>query len=128
MDSTTKNTSQTLSVLVFLFGIWLIISPYILNYVASQAIWQQTIAGIVVAILAAVRLAMPRQIWASWVNAVVGAWMIIAPFVTGYQTSAEHWNSVVFGILVLIAALWNASLSPAGSSMMRHGGGHQAAH
>ncbi|HET6622579.1 MAG TPA: SPW repeat protein [Candidatus Saccharimonadales bacterium] len=127
MDSTTKNTSQTLSVLIFLFGIWLIISPYILNYVAAQAIWQQTVAGIIIAILAAVRLAMPRQTWASWVNAVLGAWMIIAPFATGYQTSAEHWNEVVFGILVLIGALWNASLSPS-STVIHRRGGPQAAH
>ncbi len=119
MDKVTKNTSQTLSVLIFLFGIWLIISPYILNYTAAQAMWIQTITGIVIAILAAVKLAMPRQVWASWVNAVLGAWMIVAPFATGYQTSAAHWNEVIFGILVLIGGLWNASLMPGELMLLR---------
>ena len=103
------NSIRSLAGLNFLFGLWLIISPYILSYDNSQSKWQQTIAGVIVAILAAVRYFALDQVWASWVNAVVGLWMIIAPFATNFQPAAARWNAVIFGILVGIVALSNAA-------------------
>ena len=108
-----RATSQSLSILNILFGAWLIVSPYILGYTATQAKWQQTIAGIVVLILAGVRYFAPQVQWMSWVNALVGIWMIIAPFTTGYQATVAFWNEVIFGILVAITGLWNANLHAA---------------
>ncbi|HET6924916.1 MAG TPA: SPW repeat protein [Candidatus Saccharimonadales bacterium] len=98
---------RTMSGLNFIFGIWLIISPYILSYTTAQAKWEQTVAGIVVLILAAIRYAAPKQMWTSWVNAAVGVWLIIAPFATGYQSGAAFWNEVIFGILVAIVGISN---------------------
>lgn len=117
-DEATRATSQTLSTINFLFGIWLIISPYILTYATVQAKWEQTIAGIVVAILAIVRFFAPRMQWASWINFLIGIWMIIAPFATGYSGGVATWNEVIFGILLVIVAFWNAELHP---TDLRHG-------
>lgn len=117
-DSAVTTTSRTLSVFNFILGVWLIVSPYILGYVTAQARWEQTIAGIIVAVLAAVRYFAPQLRWTSWVNLIVGAWMIIAPFATGYQVSAAYWNEVIFGVLIGLAALWNANL---GVSTLYHG-------
>jgi len=52
--------------------------------------------------------------WASWVNVVLGVWLIIAPWVVGYAFNATAlWNSVIMGILVLIASFAAAgSASP----------------
>lgn len=119
MNESTRTTSQTLSGLNFLFGLWLIISPYILNYTTTQAKWQQTVAGVIIAGLAIVRFSVPHIQWPSWINAIIGAWMIIAPFATGYQTASSHWNEVIFGALVLIVSLWNAGLGA--STHVHHG-------
>lgn len=120
-DSVT--TSKSLSILNMIFGIWLIISPYILTYSTAQAKWQQTVAGVIVLVLAGVRYFVPRASWASWINAIVGAWMIIAPFATNYNDTAAYWNEVIFGIGVLLVALWNASLHPID---IHHSGHHHA--
>lgn len=116
------NTSsiRSLAVLNFIFGIWLIISPYILGYQGSQAKWQSVIGGIVVAILAATRYFAPSQLWASWVNALIGLWMIIAPFATSYNSHAAYWNQVIFGILILLTALGNASTRELGGHGTHH--------
>lgn len=105
-----RDTSvKSLAALNFLFGIWLIISPYILGYQGAQAKWQSVVAGIVVLILAAVRYFSPAQVWASWVNALVGVWMIISPFATSYNTTAAYWNQIIFGILIAIVGISNAA-------------------
>ncbi|MBI3909869.1 MAG: SPW repeat protein [Armatimonadetes bacterium] len=53
--------------------------------------------------------------WASWINVVLGVWMIISPFVLRFAASsaALDWNSITFGILIVIASLAAiSSLSP----------------
>lgn len=121
------NSIRSLAGLNFLFGIWLIISPYILGYQTSQAKWQSVVAGILVAILAAVRYFSPTQVWASWVNAVIGLWMIIAPFATDYQATSSYWNQVIFGILILLVSLGNASMRTAYDSTHGTTGTHHPA-
>lgn len=113
-------TSRTLSVLNFIFGAWLIVSPYILGYVTAQARWEQTVAGIIVAIMAAIHYFAPRQVWTAWVNLIVGAWMVIAPFATGYQASVAFWNEIIFGILIGLAALGNLGVQPSTSYHRPH--------
>ena len=119
-----RTTSQSLSILNMVFGAWLIVSPYILGYTSSQARWQQAAAGIIVLLLAAIRFMAPQIQWVSWVNALVGVWMIIAPFTsaTGYQSTVAFWNEVVIGILVALSGLWNASIHT--TAPLQHHRGH----
>jgi len=45
----------------------------------------------------------------SWVNFVLGLWLIIAPFVLHYQeVRAAMWNNVVVGIVIAILAIARA--------------------
>jgi len=45
----------------------------------------------------------------SWVNFILGLWLIIAPFVLQYSAdSAATWNSVVIGIVVAILSIVRA--------------------
>lgn len=92
-----------------LFGAWLIISPFLLSYTTNQARWNSTIAGAVVLILAAVRYFAPSQNWASWLIALTGLWMIIAPFAVDYSATVAYWNQVIFGILITVTGLANAA-------------------
>lgn len=119
-NATATATSKSLSVLNFIFGVWLIISPYILNYATTQARWEQTVAGIIIAIVAAVRYFVPQVTWISWINVAAAVWMIIAPFATGYTSTAAYWNEVIFGILVGLVALWNLGLGSAGMVHRAH--------
>lgn len=55
--------------------------------------------------------APPRGDWrsavatASGLNVLAGIWLIIAPFVLGYQSGDPIWNDVVFGAIVAVLAL-----------------------
>lgn len=108
-----RTTSQSLSILNIIFGAWLVVSPYMLGYTSSQAKWQQVGAGVIVLLVAGLRFVATQLQWASWVNALVGAWLIIAPFSFQYQTDMAFWNEVTLGILIVLTALWNASIHTA---------------
>ena len=48
--------------------------------------------------------------WASWIDLVLGAWLVIAPFVLGYSgmSRGATVEDVIFGILIIIFSLWTA--------------------
>lgn len=50
--------------------------------------------------------------WQNWVNAVVGIWLILAPFLLDFaDKNLAKWNSVLFGIVVVALSLWVNGLS-----------------
>jgi hypothetical protein len=106
----------------FLAGIYLLISAWI-GGVSTGNQWNGIIAGIIVAILAATRFSGSSGPWASWVDALIGLWLIISPWVYGYADSAWRWNSIVVGIIMLVFGVWSASASSAGGSDMPTTGG-----
>ncbi|HEY1377740.1 MAG TPA: SPW repeat protein [Gemmataceae bacterium] len=60
---------------------------------------------------------VPPAAWASWLNLILGLWMIISPFVVRYSISpAATWNGVVLGILVAIAGVVAAQSFSAAAS------------
>ena len=45
----------------------------------------------------------------SWINAVLGVWLIVAPFIVQYaNVGAALWNDIIVGILVGVLAGWAA--------------------
>jgi hypothetical protein len=42
---------------------------------------------------------------ASGLNVLAGIWLIIAPFVLGYDNGDPYWNDIVFGAIVAVLAL-----------------------
>ena len=55
--------------------------------------------------------------WASWLNLLLGIWVIISPFVVAFSASPTAvWNNVIDGALIVIAGFVAAqSLSAAAS-------------
>jgi hypothetical protein len=48
--------------------------------------------------------------WASWVNVLLGLWLIVSPWALGYGYGAAVANDVVLGILIAAVALWSVSV------------------
>jgi SPW repeat len=93
-----------------LFGIWIIMSPYVLSVTHyPQALWNNVICGIVIVLLALIRTLAPRQTWWSWTNVLMGVWLIISPFVLA-MTTIVLWNNIVIGTIIAFAAWANASI------------------
>jgi hypothetical protein len=45
----------------------------------------------------------------SWVNFVLGLWLIVAPFALLYRgISAALWDNVIVGIIIAVLAGWRA--------------------
>lgn len=107
LSGTQTSTALAARVLLVIAGIWLIIAPFVINYNISSAGWNDVILGIAVGVVALINMA-GRTVWLSWLNFILGIWLIIAPFVLSYKSAAPTWNDVILGIIVCILAAWSA--------------------
>lgn len=47
--------------------------------------------------------------WISWIIGILGLLLLIAPLIFGYTgLQAAFWNSLIVGILIAVAAFWEA--------------------
>jgi hypothetical protein len=108
---TTIDAVKTASGLNVVAGIGLILAPFVLGYTEIRnALWNDVIVGLIVVAIATYRVAYPlRNAELSWVNALLGLWLIVAPFILNYDIFLTPlWNDVILGILVAGLALWSA--------------------
>lgn len=94
-----------------LLGLWLIASPWVFSFSSLQgALWNSIIVGVVVVVLAWVRITNPtRYVWASWVNLLLGLWILVSPWIFSFSTNTGAlWDSVITGIVIGALALWSA--------------------
>jgi SPW repeat-containing protein len=58
----------------------------------------------------------------SWINFVLGLWLIIAPFVLRFSTDKmAMWDSVILGIVIAILAIARATETSTTGSFQEHG-------
>jgi hypothetical protein len=85
-------------------GIWLIVSPLVLDYVPGDTRLIPMIAGAIVAILALVRIVTWRAEWLSLITALVGGGLFASGFWFAESPSAS-WNAWLLGVAVVMLAL-----------------------
>lgn len=93
---------------MLVFGIWLFISPFALQYTSFTAAssWNSYILGVAVTAVAVIALAVPH-LWEEWVNFVLGIWIVIAPWALGFHAeNAATINHVILGVVIAVDALW----------------------
>lgn len=80
-------------------GGWLFISPWAFQFTGvTTAAWNAWIFGVALVAVAAAAL-MRVQKWEEWTNLVIGAWLVVAPWVLGFSGAATAmWNAVIVGI------------------------------
>ena len=95
-------------------GIWLIIAPFVLAYGNETARVNDIVLGAVIGVLALIRTLAPNAgtVWLSWLNAIFGIWLIIAPFVLAYAGATARTNDIILGIIVLILGVWSSAMTP----------------
>lgn len=106
------------SALNFLLGLWVLAAPFTLGYSVynlgpvglSRAMYTDIIVGVLVAIIAAIRfLFAPRQDWLSWAIMLLGAYLVLSPFIWAYAYYGYAAGSDVFGgALIAWIAIWCA--------------------
>lgn len=111
-----KEQVMTASGLDALAGIWLLLSPFILGFMSGPATTNNVLLGIAIAVLAIIRFSGAyNQSWISWVNVVLGVWVLISPWVLGFASSrVPTTNNVIVGIVVIVLAAWSALVTDMG--------------
>jgi uncharacterized membrane protein HdeD (DUF308 family) len=107
--------ARTASVLNIIAGIWLIISPFWMGYyVEPGPLWNTLIVGIVVGVLALVRACYPAEnVGLSWINLILGIWLIVSPFFLPYHSLAVPIrNDVILGIIIGVLSICSALATP----------------
>lgn len=104
------------SAVTFLAGVWLVLAPFVLDYAPAGsgigAYWNDLVIGVAIAVLAIVRAVAPSNVpWFSIVNVVLGAWLIVAPFVLEYEGANKGvsiGNDLAVGLVVIVMAATSA--------------------
>lgn len=99
-----------------LAGVFLLFSPWMLGFTeTANAASNAWIVGAAIAIVALTSLITLYE-WEEWVNLVLGAWAIIAPWAVGFSAvSAAVTAHVVVGLVVAVLAaieLWSTHNRP----------------
>ncbi len=85
-------------------------SPYGLGYhLFNPPFWNSVVIGLAVSFFAILRLAMPfRYPEMSWINILLGLWLVVSPFLFGFATIAPAlWNSILVGLFLIAMAGWS---------------------
>lgn len=117
-----NESARTASILTLIAGLWLIISPFWMNYLGDPAaLWNTCAIGVVVGLLSLIRASYPaRNVSLSWINLLLGLWLIVSPFVLPYQQlEAAVRNDVISGIVIGVLSICSALGTPAMSRAAR---------
>jgi hypothetical protein len=92
-----------------LLGIWLVMSPFVLNYTRfPAAMWNSIAVGVVVALTALARGTgrSYKQTGCNWLNVLSAIWLITSPFILGFSKQlGPLWNGVIPGFVVGFSVL-----------------------
>lgn len=106
-------TGKTLSWIIALAGLWELIAPFVLRYSVAVATYNAVIVGIILIILgawAALSNNAGTDRTLDWINAIVGLWLVLSPFILGFSalSAVAMTNAIVVGIIVIILGIWAA--------------------
>jgi hypothetical protein len=101
----------------FVAAVWLAMASYPF-YFLYEALWNDVVIGAAIAAVSLTRVAKPVETRSlGWVNIVLGAWLLVAPFAWGYGNTIgaarAAWNDVFVGLVVVL--LSGIGLLPAAS-------------
>jgi SPW repeat len=92
----------------------LFVSPWLFAFAGGLQSQNAWISGIVIAILSVAALAAFAE-WEEWLNLIVGLWVLVSPWVLGFQGTTAMTTHVVIGIIVAVLAafeLWFLRQNP----------------
>lgn len=92
------------AIAAMILSVWLITSPFALNYRSAALTVSDVISGVLVISFAIVTL-VRRSVWAPWASSLVGVWLLLAPLVFKAPTAAAFTNDTLVGVLVIAFVL-----------------------
>lgn len=97
-------------------GLWLVAVPFVYDVATSAAMWNAVVMGLIIAAVAGfdfelLREGGPASRGGAWTNAVLGLWVLAAPFVVVTElgvTGGALANHVLVGLIVAAASVYVA--------------------
>ncbi len=86
-------------------GLWLLVSPSVLEYGEITASQNAALVGFLLIAIEFVVLSVAFRAWEEWISVVLGAWLVVSPWVLG-AAWVPTVNFVIVGLLVLALALY----------------------
>ena len=88
-------------------GFWLCVSPWVLQFAGDEMIVTQNavLVGFLLITNETVALVSFR-VWEEWISVVLGAWLVISPWVLGSTALVPMANFVIVGLVVLVSAVY----------------------
>ncbi|MEK1891290.1 MAG: SPW repeat protein [Phyllobacterium sp.] len=109
------NRRYWLDSVVAMIGVWLVASPWILTYRSPDAVgldigssnasWNFIIVGIALFLLGFIAITSYR-LWRGWLDVAAAVWLIVSPWVLGYQAIPAMWNAIICGFAVIGISGW----------------------
>lgn len=98
---------------ILLLGLWLLVSPWALGYLASAPLsLNASITGALIVLMAAFDL-FKTYAWAVVVSLLAGVWIAVSPWVPALADSdALMVSNVIVGIATVVLALWELRSDP----------------
>lgn len=98
-------------ILALVLGVYIIATPWLIPYLLKSpallagAAWSHYAAGLAI-VVAAIFAIMSFEEWTAWLEALLGLWIIIAPWALGFSAlSVFTWSSVIVGIALIVSAI-----------------------
>jgi SPW repeat-containing protein len=88
-----------------LVGVWLILSPFVLDSSGTAAVWITIALGLAVMLFAVEAFVIPSYL-EEWGEMLLGLALVLAPWTIGYESGAATVSSVLSGLLVILFAGW----------------------
>ena len=85
----------------WLIGFWLLLSPWILHFADQTGAMRNAVIVGFALVLAEVITLSWFQVWEEWINVVLGAWLILSPWLLGGIGPIAAANFVIVGLLVI---------------------------
>jgi hypothetical protein len=110
-DSEAESNARWANGLNVIAALWLLVSPFIMTVgtaaVRANDIW----LGIIIGVLALIRYFVVNRssAWLSWINMILGAWLIVSPLFITYTVTGQIWNDVITGAVVIALSAWSVS-------------------
>ena len=114
------------SAVIALLGMWLVICPWAFGAPGPRIATSGIVCGALILVCSVIRFTHRQTSALSWINAVLGAWVIGAAWIFGENGGNLHtWNYTIVGVAIAgleTISLTASALRPRGSGQLSSGG------
>ncbi len=96
------------SIFTIFLGVLLFFNPFAMKEIESGEFWSQIISGSLITLFATLTL-IPTLRWMRWINALMGAWIMLSPLIFETASTAAYSSDTLIGALVMLASVYTPS-------------------